>query len=143
MEFANVKPSGGSSGAWISVSKGSDYIGLSADFVEEMNAEDGNRMVLAFTQRDGEYNPWVGLISEEHSTVAPRIQIKDYDGQSSTTRKVQSSRLANELEPYTQNEDERIHLLLSPETKLVEHPDAEVKVHMHRLIPPEGASYSA
>ena len=123
---------------WISVEADSPRLTFSKPLADEIGAEDGMRMVWAFTERDGEYQPWIGVVAENESTTAPQIDVQQ--GESSTIRKVESRSMAEELEPYVQDGN-RTRLLLSSETKTINHSAAKGTVIVYRLIPPSGVSY--
>lgn len=144
MQFADVTPGKTTtSDPWISVKEGSAYIGLSSALVNELGISDGQRMVLAFTDEDGEYIPWIGFVDEQHSDVAPKVQIRERQNSDGKIRKVQSEKMGRELEPYATGADGRIRLKLSGDGKPVKHPDADENVFMHRLVPPSSAEYDS
>ncbi len=126
---------------WISVQKDSSRLTFSKPLADQLGAEDGHRVVLAFTDRDGEYQPWIGAVPEDESSVAPQVEIQEHEDES-VTRKIEAGALADELDAYAK-EEERTRLLLSSETKVVDHPHTKGQVTMHRLDPPEGSEQEA
>lgn len=124
---------------WISVKAGSSRVTFSQPFAEKVGAEDGMRMVIAFTDREGEYQPWVGVVRADRSSTAPQIAMDT--AQEPQIRKVEDSVLAKKLEPYATDE-ERTRLLLSSESKEIDHPKTEGTVRVHRLTPPGGSKYT-
>ena len=123
---------------WISVKAGSQRLTLSGALATEIGAEDGDKIVLAFTREDDEYLPWIGVVKADEAPGAPAVQIQE--GKDSPPPQVESSSMAGELEHYSKG-DTRVRLLLSGETQSIDHPDTQGMVTVHRLTPPEGSHF--
>jgi hypothetical protein len=124
---------------WISVKAGSQRVHFSQPFAETVGAEDGMRMVIAFTNREGEYQPWVGVVRADRSSTAPQIVMET--SQEPQIRKVEDSVLAKKLEPYA-TDGERTRLVLSTESKEINHPQTEGTVRVYRLTTLAESTYA-
>jgi len=133
-KFANVDArSRGGGSAWISIKQGKSYVGMSAAFVEEMGAENGDRLTLAF---DDDMQPWVGLVPSDCPEAGPKLQIREYDDKMS--RHLSSERFVLQMRRCIPNGvEKRVRFTLSQDTQMIEHPKTGSKVHLHRLIVPD------
>ena len=120
--FADIADCQGRSGCWISVHADNAHVGISADMMEELDAEDGHAFVLAF---DAQSRPWVGVLPHARHG-CPSINAK-------SSAHVYSTSLAVKLRRWTKD-GQRTRFYWTGETRMAR-TDERLAVNLYRVTP--------